>query len=278
VLREVRIELYKLLKRTRSYLGFGWMVLVSFLVGYGIKSGPSPVDILGSSVPAGFLMVGSVVNSEFLAYFMLFMRGALLTFVSLFVCLVTGDLIAGEAADGTLRPLVARPISRARVLSAKFCVAVLYSFALTLFLGVAALAAGLVFFGHGDLMAVERGISVFPEGEALVRILAAYMLSGLAMLSVGTLAFFLSTVFSNSLAALGGAMMTMFALLIMQEIPYFHKASQYFFTKHMEVWRGVFMTPVPWQEMLVSVGYLGAYTAVFFAAAMFVFTRKDVLA
>ena len=274
---QTKTELYKLSKRLRSYLGFGWMVVITTIIAYGFKSGPGPADMLEGAVPGDFTMVGSITNAEFLAYFL--MRGALLTFVPLFVCLVAGDLIAGETTDGTLRPLLARPITRVRVLVAKFIVAALYSFTLTMFLGAAALAVGWIFFGHGDLFVVENGIAIFPRNEALLRLGAAYALSALGMLTVGTLAFFLSTMVANSLAALGGAMMTMYAFVIVGTIPYFQSASHYFFTTHMEaVRRELFNVPIVWHEVAVSSAYLGAYIVAFFLAAMLVFIRKDVLA
>jgi len=274
-MRQLGLELYKLVRRTRSYLGFGWMLVVCVLMAYGIKNESGPVDLLGAAVPKDFEMVGSIVNAEFLAY--LIMRGALLTFVPLFVCLVTGDLVAGEAADGTLRPLLTRPVTRGRVLGAKLAAAVLYSVVLTMFLGAAALGIGWLFFGHGDLLTIEEGIAIFPRGEALARLSAAYALAALGMLAVGSLAFLLSTIVSSSLAALGGAMMTMYALVIIGEIQYFKPAAQYFFTTHMLVWQKLFGVPVQWDRVAISSAYLAAYVAAFSAAAFLVFRRKDIL-
>lgn len=277
MLAQTRIELYKLVRRTRSYLGFGWMLLVAGLMAYGFRSGPEPADMLAGGMPRDFILVGSIVNAEFVAYSL--MRGAMLTFVPLFVCLVVGDLVAGETTDGTLRPLLARPISRAKVLTAKYAAAVLYTFVLTLFLGVAALTVSRLFFGHGDLFTVESGIAIFGRNEALWRLAGAYTLSALGMLSVGTIAFFLSTFVANSLASLGGAMMTMYALAIIGTIPYFQTGSRYFFTTHIEaVRREMFSVPIGWHEIATSAGYLGAYAIIFFVAAMLVFVRKDVLA
>ena len=274
---QTKIEIYKLVRRTRSYLGFGWMFLISGLTAYGLKSGPGPADMTAASLSGDFVMVGSIVNVEFVAYFL--MRGAMLTFVPLFVCLVAGDLIAGETADGTLRPLLARPISRAKVLTAKYLVAVLYTFVLTLFLAVAALTVSRLFLGHGDLFTIENGVAIFGLKEAVLRLIAAYALSALGMLAVGTIAFFISTFVGNSLASLGGAMMTMYALAIMGTIPFFEKASQYFFTTHINTVRSeIFQVPIRWSEINISVGYLAAYSIIFFIASMLVFVRRDVLA
>lgn len=277
MLREIKLELFKMTRRLRSYLGFGWMLLISTLFAYGMKSSPHPADMLGASIPRDFEMVGSILNSEFLAYVL--MRGSLVTFVPMFICLVTGDMVAGETADGTIRPLLVRPVRRSRLLTAKFIAAALYSVLLTVFLGISALTVGTFFFGHGDLLTVENGIAIFPMGEAIWRVLAAYAFSGLGMLAVGMLAFFLSTLVGNSLASLGGAMMTMYALIILSTIKYFEPVSQYFFTTHMDVWQKLYVAPqIPWHDVAVSAAYLLTYVVVFFALAMVVFTRKDVLA
>lgn len=59
----------------------------------------------------------------------------------LLVALVTGDLISGEAASGTIRFLLTKPYSRTKILFSKFIAGNIYVAFLLIWLGILALGA-----------------------------------------------------------------------------------------------------------------------------------------
>jgi len=275
----IRLEIFKLTRKLRSYLGFGALAAMAGLVVLGLARGRPPFE---ASFEQGFVTVGSYLNGGFVAWFLL--RMVMMFFLPVFACVVVGDMISGEAADGTLRAVLSRPVGRGSLFVAKFAVSVLYVIALTLFLGVAAYAVGAIFLGRGALATFQegtmlgaQGIYIYNEGEGLVRLLGAYGFASVAVLSVATIAFFLSSVLTNSLGAIGGAMMTFILFGVVGAIDYFKPIHPYLFTTHMDSWRGLFLTPVPWGQVVKSLGILLAYISVFFAAGLAVFRRKDVL-
>jgi len=71
------------------------------------------------------------------------------------LALVTGDLLSGEAAMGTLRMLLTKPISRAQVVLSKLIAAAVYTFILVLWMGFLALVVGRLVFGEGDLICLK---------------------------------------------------------------------------------------------------------------------------
>ncbi|MBI2843940.1 MAG: ABC transporter permease [Armatimonadetes bacterium] len=276
---QIRLELFKLARKGRSYLGFGALIAIVGLVILGFRLGPPPFE---ASFAQGFVMVGSYLNAGFVAWFLL--RVMLQFFLPLFACVVTGDLISGEAADGTLRTILSRPVGRRNLLASKFAVSLFYVIVLTFFLGVASYAAGAIFLGRGMLVTFQegtmlgaQGIYIYAEPEGLARLAAAYAFASLGVLSVATIAFFLSTLVANSLGAIGGAMMTMILFQILGVFDYFKPIHPYLFTTHMSAWTGLFAEPVPWGEIWKSLGTLSVYVAAFFTAGMAVFVRKDVL-
>jgi ABC-2 type transport system permease protein len=279
VLKQIKLEIFKLSRRARSYLGFAAMLGLAGLVVLGLAQGPPQI---GGASSQGFVTAGSFLNGGFAAWFML--RVTLLFFLPLFACVVTGDMISSESADGTLRTLLSKPVSRESVYCAKYIAAVIYTVALTIFMGIAAYIIGAVFLGRGSLTTFQtgtiigaQGIYIFPETEGIVRLAAAYIFAAFAILSVASIAFFISSFVSNSLGAIGSAMLTLIAFQIMGMFDFFKPISEYLFTAHMESWSGLFITNVPWEQIFKSACVLCAYSAGFFTLGLIVFARRDIL-
>ena len=76
---------------------------------------PGPAARPGSRVPVRRAAGGSLYPAAALAL-------VLPVFLPVAVAVVAGDAIAGEAASGTLRYLLARPVGRTRLLGAKLVV------------------------------------------------------------------------------------------------------------------------------------------------------------
>src|SRR5207244_8369665 len=78
----------------------------------------------------------------------------ILLLMPLYAALVGGDLVAKEAEDGTLRMILSRPISRARLLLLKWLAGAVFSLVLVAALGL----FGVVF---ASLWLARRGLVVF---------------------------------------------------------------------------------------------------------------------
>lgn len=279
MLTQIRLELFKLTRRGRSYLGFVALMGIAGLVVLGFRQ-ESPFQDVSA---LGFISAGSVLNGGLIAWFLL--RFTIMLFLPLFVCVIAGDLISGEAAEGTLRSMLTRPQSRGRLFVSKFITAVIYTVALTLFLGIVSYVTGAIFLGRGVLMTFQSGTILYPqeifvtesEADGLMRLLGAYTFSSLSMLAVGSIAFFLSTIVTNSLGAIGGAMVVYIAFRLLGVISYFDPIEPYLLTTHIETFERFFVEPIPWAEIRNSASILLIYVAVFAGAGFIVFSRKDVL-
>lgn len=270
----VRAELVKLTRRPRTYLGYLGVLLLLIPMILGLHYG-HPDEHLRRQIGGDFEVVGTFVNALFMARAM--MEPCLWFFLPLFITLVAGDLIAGEAAEGTLRALLVRPVQRVPVVLAKFFVALLHTASLTYFLGLAAIGLGALFFGWGDLISLEHGISVWPAGEGLARLAAAYSVGVLSMAVVASLALFFSTLVDNSNGAIVSTMMILFVTVTIGKLPYFDFLRPYLFSTHMGAWDKLFRDPVPWSELLRSCLWLIAYIGLWVTAAAALFSRKDIL-
>jgi len=274
VLTKLEIELLKLWRKPRTYLGFAGMAAIVGLVLMAMKLG-DPFSHMQARLAQDFIVVGSFVNAPFLTRHLL--DGIVYTFLPLFACLVCGDLIVSEAADGTLRAVLCRPVSRTSVVVSKYAAGALYVLALVFGTGMLAYVAGWAFLGRGSLVELSRGVWVFPEGAAILRLLAAYGLVAASMLAVGSIALAISTFLSNSNGSIIGAMVVMYSSAIVGEIEYFARVKPYLFTTYMDEWRHLFVDPIDTGVVLKCVAVMAAYAAVSLAIGLVVFCRRDVL-
>jgi ABC-2 type transport system permease protein len=285
MIRQIGFELYKMSRRPRTYLGFAAFLLINFFVMIGLKYGHLEWMGTHEATHTGFGIVGSPVNAEFMAWLAVASPLAgmiLIMFMPFFICLVFGEIFAGEVADGTLRTVLCRPIGRAGFFAAKFVASTIYALCLALFLGISAYLIGLAFFGRGGLMVSgtfeNPMVAWYPEGQGLARLGLSYLLMCAGAITVGMIAFFISNWLHNSLGAIGGAVMLLFTALIVGEIPYFKPIKDYLFSTHLLMGQKAFWDPIPWHEIAFSLKCLGVYVAALFAISLAIFRREDVLA
>jgi ABC-2 type transport system permease protein len=116
------IELYKISKRSRTYIAFAAITAIVAIFQFAFKAdGESYMNMLMQSVQDSFEMDKSkAINGYLMCYIIL---NTLLIQVPILVALISGDAISGEANMGTLRLILTKPVSRTQVIFGK-----IYSF------------------------------------------------------------------------------------------------------------------------------------------------------
>ncbi|MCC6483230.1 MAG: ABC transporter permease [Armatimonadetes bacterium] len=270
------IEIFKQFRRLRTHIGTFGLLGIVLAVAIGLKYGDASHFVGRLTRQPNFQIYGSPVNALFLARVVLPMTVFL--FLPLFVSLVAGDQISGEAADGTLRTVLTRPVNRFALLSAKFTLAIVYVGALTAFLGVAALTVGWALFGVGGLVSFGwDGVSYFGIAEGVHRLTLSYGLAAVYVLAVASVAFLVSTLSSNSLVPIGVTMALMVMCGVLGQIPYFESAKPYLFTTYSELFLRAFDVPVDYPALRHGVFALLVYVVACFCVSALIFTRKDIL-
>ncbi len=271
------IEVFKQMRRLRTHIGTLGLLGIVLAVAIGLKYGDASQFVGRLTRQPNFEIYGSPINALFLARAVLPMTVFL--FLPFFVSLVAGDQISGEAADGTLRTVLARPVNRLWLLSAKFVLAIAYAAALTLFLGVVALAIGRLLFGVGGLVSFGwSGISYFGVAEGMQRLMLSYALAGAYVLSVASVAFLVSVISNNSLVPIGVTIALMVVFGVLGQLPYFESVKPYLFTTYSELFLHAFDVPLDHLALRQGVFTLFAYVAACFGVSAIIFTRKDILA
>lgn len=272
------IELYKIFKKPRTYIAFAAIALIILLIQVAMYAdGESYMQFMLQNINAAFDIEGKKMNGYFIFYLILH---TLLVHVPLLICLVAGDAVAGEAAMGTLRLLVAKPVSRTTLLLSKFFATAIYTLLLLTFMAVLGLLGSVALFGVSDLMVQKSDMFILiDKSDVLWRYVAAYGFAALSMLTVASLSFLFSVFTDNAIGPIIGAMsvVVVATILTTMDIPLFYTLKPYLFTNHMLNWKGFFDRPVDLPEVLKSAGILLFHIVLFVSLAIWFFRKKDIL-
>src|SRR5215207_4479348 len=252
-----RIELFKIFKKPRTYIAFAAIGLIILLIQLAMYAdGESYLEFMLGNIESAFDIEGKKLNGYFIFYLILH---TLLVHVPLLICLVSGDIIAGEANMGTLRLLMTKPVSRTTIILSKFWASTIYTLLLLSFMAVIGLFGSMALFGVSDLMVQKSDMFILLDSsDVMWRYAAAYGFAALAMITVSSLAFLLSVFAENSIGPIIGAMSVVIVMTILttMDIPIFYALKPYLFTNHMLNWKGFFDNPVDLPEVLKSAGIL----------------------
>ena len=286
----VRIELFKIFRKPRTYIAFGAVAAVVWLIQLGFYvDGESYIKFGMQALSESFDVEGRVLNGYLLAYIIL---QTLLVHVPLLIALVSGDMISGEANMGTLRLLASRPVSRSGIIVSKFVASSVYTLLLLVWMAFWTLFFSLFVFGADDLIIMKSEVvTQILASDVMWRYVAAFGFAALAMVTVSALAFFLSLFAENSIGPIMATMsiIIVFTILNSLNLPVFNAVKPYLFTTHMLGWKGFFDVQVnEANEQLVgsvenlpavlrSAGILFIHILLFLAVSLHVFKRKDIL-
>jgi len=213
-------ELWKLFGKKRTYIGFGAFVLAqnAMLLAFRFTHWQSEME---RTLAGNGFLAEQFISALTVALVMLFPQVVLL--MPLYAALVGGDLVAKEAEDGTLRMILARPISRLRLLLSKWVAGMIFSALLVLSLGGTALLLARCWFPWKDMF-------VFAPGMVFTTLSSAdgwqlYFWSHIFMTvnagAILSLAFMFSCFNMKPAAATILSLSFLFISLVMENVPFF---------------------------------------------------------
>jgi ABC-2 type transport system permease protein len=277
LLKNTYNEFVKILAKPRSYLGIGALTLLIGIILFAMKAdGSSFISFVTSSFEQTLSFNGNILNGNLIAFIILQM---LIVHIPLLVALVTGDLISGEAAMGTVRMLATKPISRTNIILSKFIAGAVYTLILTIWLGFLALIVSKWIFGTGDLIVLNSdGLVILKSDDILWRYGLSFLVAYLALLTISTLSICLSAFAENSIGPIVSTMaiIILFTIIGSLDVSVFDNIKPYLFTTHMASWRSFFEDPVPWGRIQESIIILLVHIVVLVSVAIIKFNKKDI--
>src|ERR1700704_4369605 len=144
--RLLQIELFKIFRKPRTYIGFGAITAMVIIIQIALKfDGEFYIELLlGSMKDSLEIPFTNILNGYFVCFIIL---NLLLIHIPLLIALVAGDSVAGEANMGTLRLIASKPVSRTGLMLAKFMATAIYTALLLIWLAFISLLLSVLIFG-----------------------------------------------------------------------------------------------------------------------------------
>jgi len=288
----LRIELFKIFKRPRTFIAFGAIAIIVLLVQLALKvNGRDFIQLYTDSQSDTFeIPYDKMTNGYFVCVAVLHM---ILIHVPLLVALIAGDMISGEAGLGTLRLIVSKPVGRTELILAKFTASAFYVVLLLIWMALFALLGSILLFGRGDLVVFrEDNMHLMNHYDVLWRFFAAFVFAALALTTIAAMALMFSVFSENSLGPIVATVCVVIVFTIIQQlkVPLFEQTvNPWSFTTHMLGWKGFFYVEknaegvtidgsIEHPASLVRSGLiLLGYIVLFLMITIRNFRRKDIL-
>jgi len=270
----IRVELQKLFRRPRTWAALFLLDLLPTIVAV----------LLATTHLAPRPGTGPAFLSAVLANGQLFSVAALAIVLPLFlpmaVAVVGGDAIAGEAAGGTLRYLLTRPVGRSRLLVAKLVAVIGFVLVAVVLVAVTGYLVGGAILGNVPLTATNSIVSVSGSSlsaeQVALRTVLAILYVGLSMLGVAAIAVMLSTFTDSALGASLGALAFLVGSSLLLTLDAARSIKPYLPTRYWLSFIDLFRDPILWRNVERGVGLQLVYVAVFLVIAWANFASKDI--
>jgi ABC-2 type transport system permease protein len=278
VIALLRTEMTKAARRTRTWviglvlIGLPTLIVVAINARRNRPRGDNGEGLFRLAQQSGFLVPAAVLSA---------LSGFLLVIIA---GTIAGDSVASDASWGNLRYLLMRPVPRGRLVVAKAIVAGALIWLATFVVTLAALVVGLAFFGSHAVTvptvvnATTNAITTFQLGSSglLGRVLlaTAYVALGYTgLLAIGT---FFSTLTDTATGAIAATVGVYIISEILDGIDQLGELRYGFPTHYLDAWQAMFLQNQFSSDMIAGIVVQLAYLAVFGAAAVIWFRRKDI--
>ena len=271
MLRLLRTELVKQIRRPRTWLALGFVTLVPIIIAIALKANP-PSAGGGPREGERFFELATQTGIMLPVAALRVMSRFFLVVV---LCLFAGDAIASEAGWGNLRFVLVRPVGRGRLLAAKLVVAGLFGLLATFLVAGSGLLAGGIGFGFEPLSIPLLGISQ-SVGTLLAHLGLAVVLVWWGLAGVVAFGFMLSAMTDSSAGAIIAAVGFYIITSILDAITALGAIRYAFPTHYFDAWSDLFLghgfTDDMWRSVLVQIPYVLFFCGI----AWWWFHHKDI--
>jgi ABC-2 type transport system permease protein len=239
----LKIELFKIFKRPRTFIAFVAIALIIFLVQLAMKVNGEDLlryftDALGDTFE---IPHDTILNGYYVCFTALH---TILIHVPLLVALIAADMLSGEANLGTLRLIAGKPVTRSELVLAKFFASTVYVILLLAWMALIALLGSLLLFGDGGLfVSKEESIHLMDSHDVLWRFFAAFIFAALGLTVIAAMGMMFSAFSDNSLGPIVATVCVVIVFTVLQQlkVPVFEETvNKWSFTTHMLGWKGFF--------------------------------------
>ena len=269
------VELRKLAARPRTWVTIALLCLLPSVVAVFLavtELAPRPGQ--GPAFLAAVLGNGALYPAAALGLI-------LPVFLPVAVCVVAGDAIAGEAANGTLRYLLVRPVSRTALLVAKFVSVLVFTLVAVLAVAATAYVTGTQLLGRAPqnltiaASTTVSGTGLTPQ-DLIWRTVLVIGYMSVSMMGVAALALLLSTLTDSPLAAALGGLALIVGSTVLVGLDSADSVRDLLPTRYWLSWIDLFRDPILWTDVRAGLVVQLGYVVVLLGAAWATFTTRDI--
>jgi len=264
------LELKKVGANFRTYFGIAILWGLGVLIGINVWYNPSLVPLR----QFGFQLSGLYVPG--LTLYPLAVVGPVVT------VLIAGESIAGERIKGTLRMVLAKPVTREQFYLGKVYLILVYAFFIVFSTLLVTAVLGLMLFGGGDVILPNElsnfgdGFFSVPAWEAAWRLVLCGIAVSLYILAFASVALFFSSFLNHSLASPVFTLVMTTAFTVLENLEFFSPLAPYLITHHFLYWQNFMVQQIDWSGFSSSLGVVMLYIAGgFFGGGVFFHFRDE---
>ncbi|GIQ67625.1 ABC transporter permease [Xylanibacillus composti] len=217
-----------------------------------------------------------------------FVKNAVGLFVPLLVMVIASDLVSSEHAQGTIKLLLTRPVSRWKVLLSKYLALLLYVSLIVIILAALCYLISGAIFGYGGWQAPTligfqitgsdidtANVNMIEQWRFVWMELGLVFFTGLA---VGCIALMVSVLVKSTAAGMGIMLATLIAGTILSNMVSSWESAKYFFMVNLDLvsYLSGDLPPVEGMNLTFSMSVLTVWAVASIVVSFVSFTRRDV--
>ena len=259
-------ELRLIFGRKRNIAGLAVLAAVPIIIGFAVRysggRGGGEGGFIGQATNNGLFVGLAALTVE------------LPLFLPMAVAVISGDTIAGEANIGTLRYLLATPVSRSRLLAVKYLALLISTAFAVLLVAVVGVVTGLALFGAGPVTLLS-GTQV-STGVGLWRLLLVCGYLFICLAALGAIGLFISTLTEQPIGATIGVVGLAVISQILDSISQLSAIHPYLPTHYWLNFSDLLRDPISTDQIVPGIVSALVYAAIFLTAAWARFGGKDI--
>jgi ABC-2 type transport system permease protein len=255
------------LRRRRNQLILLALIAIPVVIGVAVKLTTEP----GPGGPTG--LIGDITNNGIFVSFTALVV-VIPVFLPMAVSVVVGESIAGEASSGTLRYLLAVPVSRTRLLLVKFTAVAIWCLVISSVVALAGLVIGFALFPAGPVTLLSGTQTSLVGGIGRLALVVGY--AALMMLAIAAIGLFISTLTEVPIAAMAAVLAVAILMQVLVAVPQLHVLRPWLISNYLLTFADVLRDPLSLAGLGSGIRLALGYTVLFWLLAWARFSTKDV--
>ena len=281
MIRDILFELLKMSTQKKNYITMGGYLLFFALCCVAFCTSTDSLSAMLGSFEMDRAAAAKYLDGFFFARILLVPTFIIL--MPLVMAALGGDCIAGESQEGSLKLYMTRPRSRTRLVLTKFISIYIAGFFYSCFFACTGLVAGLLIFGLAPVQVLLTPGSVFGattsvmhNSEALIRYFATMLYFSFSLMTLGTIALFLSTIFNRMSSAAIAVLTFYFVSSVVASLPISGTLRPYLVSEIMNNAFLFWLNTFPVGKLCTNLATLAIYICAFLLASVVSFNCKDI--